>query len=480
MNTHPEYDQRVDDWRKYRLSYNGGDEYLQTYLYEHEKERDKYYQQRLQRAFYPNHCRAIVDTYAAHLFRENIPRSTEEDSETLQRFWANIDLKGNGADSFYEHAAQKVQYGGRVAVVCDRWDPDGGGAVTRAQERQSGRRPYAYLVDTEDIVDWDVNRLGQLNWVAIREPIDVERNWDEPHPGVDHQYRVWTDEEWILLREVEAEDDEDEDTRLVVVDRGAHPVGEPPVTMIYWGFREGIQPVADSALKDLAPMNIRLTNLTSLIDEQIYAHVFNILATPKSTYDELEGVDWSVSGAIPYDDDVSNPPHYIGPDVEKLEAIRAEVKKTEDQIRQLAGLGRVNEETKHAQSGIALSYLTMDKDALLAKFGQRMRRAEAQVDRYALAWMEESPDVGQSREYPEEFDPVDVQNELSDAIKFASLEIPRGSEAAAENIIEAARVRFGGRLDAEELESLEEDLRSRLEDAASGNERPAPSLQGVG
>jgi hypothetical protein len=334
------------------------------------------------------------------------------------------------------------------------------------------------LVTTENIVDWDVGRRGQLNWIMLREPFDVERSWRDPHPGQEWQYRVWTEDEWILLREVGA-DDEDEPPTLEVADRGEHPVGEPPVTMVFWGYRDGVQPVSESALKDIAPMNIRLTNLVSLIDEQIYSHVFNILATPQSTYDSLEAVEWSASGAIPYEDDVANPPHYIGPDVDQLQAIRQEVKKTEDQIRQLSGLGRVNEETKHAQSGIALSYLTMDKDALLGQFGQRMRRAEAQVDRHVLAWMEEPTDQGQSREYPENFDPVDVQHELKDAMQFASLGIPSDSEAAIENIIEAARARFGSRLDAEQLESLEDDLRSRLEGGGSIDEQAAPSLREV-
>ncbi|MFB6374587.1 MAG: hypothetical protein ABEN55_16030 [Bradymonadaceae bacterium] len=310
--THPIYDDYAADWRTYRLSYEGGDDYLDRYLYQHEKEKDEYFRDRRRRAYYPNHCRAIVDTYAAHLFRESIPRSTESDSEILQTFWDNTDLKGNDADAFYEHAAQEVQIGGRVAIVVDRWDPDGGAAVSRAQERAAGRRPYAYLATAEDIVDWDVDRLGRLNWVKIREARNVQRSWAEEHPGTAYQYRVWTDDEWVLLQEVESEDD-DEETKEVVVDRGSHPVGEPPVTFVFWGYRDGVQPVSESALKDIAPMNIRLTNHASLIDEQIYAHVFNILATPESTYDQLEGINWSVSGAIPYDDEVSNPPHYIGP-----------------------------------------------------------------------------------------------------------------------------------------------------------------------
>lgn len=456
-NIHPLYAEHSVDWREYRLAYEGGRPYLSEYVFQHPKEPLRYYQDRVKRAVHPNHMRAVIDTYAAHLYREAIAR--QSDSDLLTQFWGDIDLLGSSADEFYETVAQLVQQGGRAFVVVDRWDPDGGTAETRAQESESGRRPYTYCIGTEDLIDWDVDRLGRWNWAVVREPRDIVRDWNSQHPGESWQYRVWTPDEWILFVE-EEEKGEDGKTQIVQreIARGDHPCGEVPIIPVFWGRRYGSEPVADSAMKDLAPMNRRLTNLVSLIDEQIYGIVFSIMAVPRSTYESLGEVDFSVYGAIPYEDDVSSPPFYLAPEVSPIEVIQAQIEKTEGTIRQLSGLGRVNEETKHVQTGIALSYLTMDKDALLAKFGQRMQRCEQKVNWLAGRWMEQ--EVESKTSYPDTFDPLDLEAELNAALKFSSLGFT--GEAAIENAILVTKARLGPHIEADRLEQIENDVRANF------------------
>lgn len=451
MITHPLYSQQLDAWTEYRLCYEGGAPYLERYLARHTKERQVDFEARLSRAIHPNHTRSVIDTYAAHLYREPIPRTSTV--ATLDALWADMDLLATPADEFYERAAQLVQRGGRVAVVVDRLDPDGGQALTRAQERAAGRRPYAYLVSTEDIIDWRVDRRGQLIWVAIRERVDLEReplslSSEQPAEHV----RIWTRDSWELVELVKGEDGA---WQKLKIDEGTHPCGRVPVAFAFWGARMGVEPVAQGALTDLAPMNRRLTNLVSLIDEQIYQHVFSILAVPRSTWDALEQVNWSVSGTLPFHDEVKATPYYLSPDVGQISAIRAEIDKTEAQIRILSGMGRVNDDIKHVMSsGVALSYITMDKDALLSKFGQRMARLEAEVDNLALAWMAESGEA--DREYPTSFDPADLEAELSHALKFASLNIP--GLATREAWAAITRAYLGSRVSPERLEELVQDV----------------------
>jgi hypothetical protein len=206
-------------------------------------------------------------------------------------------------------------------------------------------------------------------------------------------------------------------------------------------------------------MNRRLTNLQSLIDEQIAAHVFNIMAVPESTWEQLAKVDFSVYGAIPYGDTVSNPPFYLGPDVSQIQVLRQEIEKTESAIRMLSGLGRVNEESKHVQTGIALSYLTMDKDALLAKFAARLSSAENYVDWLALKWMGvESKEPLSSRQYPTDFDPGDLNAELDDALKYATL-VSTGA-AHIENLVLATKARLGAHIEGPQLEEILAEIRT--------------------
>lgn len=448
---HPLYTQQLSQWTEHRMCYQGGPAYLAAYLARHTKERAEDFAARLKRAIHPNHARAVIDTYAAHLYRQPIPRTST--TAMLDALWADMDLLGTPADEFYERAAQLVQRGGRVAVVVDRLDPDGGQALTRAQEQAAGRRPYAYAVDTEDILDWRVDRRGQLVWVAIRERVEDER---EPMAATSsapapERVRVWTRTDWRLLEVTKGE----QGPSTQEVARGEHPCGEVPVAFAFWGTRHGVEPLGDSALTDLAPMNRRLTNLVSLIDEQICQHVFSILAVPRSTWEALEQVNWSVSGSLPFHDETTHTPYYLAPDVGQIAAIRTEIEKTEEQIRMLSGLGRVNADTRHAvTSGIALSYITMDKDALLSKFGQRMSRLEAHVDKLALAWMAETGAA--AREYPTSFDPQDLDAELANAMKFASLKIP--GLVTREAWAAITRAYLGSRVSPERLDELLNDL----------------------
>jgi hypothetical protein len=443
-------------WREYRLAYEGGRPYIDRYLFQHDKERTKDYKVRVRRAVYPNHVGAVVDTYAAHLYREQIAR--QADSDTLVEMWADMDMLGTPADEFYEQVAQAVQVGGRCAVVVDRWDGESDSPIlTRAQEQRAGRRPYAYLVGNEDLIDWEVDRRGRLLWVAVREWHTGEREPGSPHQASVEHMRVWRRDRWELWVE---QVDEDGNGEVVKIDEQEHPVGEVPVTLFFWGRRQGEQPVATSALRDLAPMNRRLFNHISLIDEQIYQYVFSILVMPTSTWDVVKNVNWSVSGGIPVKDDARIAPHYIAPKVDQLAAIRSEVTKTEEKIRQLSGLGRVNEENKSVQTGIALSYLTLDKDALLTKFGGRMARGETSIDRHAQAWMGQAPSEV-SRDYPTSFDPLDLQDELNNALKLISMGVQ--GEALVETVSQALRSWLGPKLSATELDRVLADLRTRLD-----------------
>lgn len=470
VNTHRLYRQNLENWQFYRRSYEGGIEYLENYLFQHPKEQSKYYQKRLERAIYPNHVKAVIDTYAAHLYREPIARMVEGNKsaeEVLRPFWENADLLGTPMDEFSERVAQLVQRDGRCAVVVDRVDP-GRPMVSRAEEKLNGVRPYVYAVEAEHVIDWSVDRLGRFHWVVIRELAQQTRSWSVEQKTPRYQYRVWYPDRWELY--VDNSDSpimtQEDRGSLRLVEQGEHPVGQVPVAWVYWGARQGAEPIADSAIKDLAPMNRRVTNSYSLIDEQIYQYVFSILAVPMSTYSELKSIDWSVSGALPYSDKLSGTPiYYISPDIEQIEAIQTQIDKTEDQIRLLAGLGRVNSEGKSARSGLALSYLTMDKDALLANFSQRMSRLENAIDQFVLAWMEQDADV--NRAYPTKFDPADVEGELNEAI--LAIQLGAQGEYRKEILVQAARTQLQGRVTSERLKEIEEDI---LAQESQGNVPP--------
>ena len=84
---HPLYASMRDEWLFWRLSYEGGRDYLARYLSRHENELGPYFQTRIDRAVYPNITRSVVDTYTAHVFHESV---TREDVAGLAEWHADV------------------------------------------------------------------------------------------------------------------------------------------------------------------------------------------------------------------------------------------------------------------------------------------------------------------------------------------------------------------------------------------------------
>lgn len=477
--THPWYDLLLPDWEFYRQSYEGGGEYLRYNLFQHPKEQTKYYSRRLQRAIYPNHVRAVVDTYASQLYKQPIPRVVQNDE--LSSFWADITNTGVSADEFYQSAFQEAQLYGFLPVVVDRFDPAGAVITTKAQERTAGRRPYVYPVLPQDLIDWRVDRRGELEWVTIREQRDSERAFNQPYQASEEVVRTWTRQGWGLYRvhtqEAEGEAKETDEVRFTyeLLEEGVHELDRVPMVVLYLGKRRGRQPVGESLIKDLAPMARRLTNLVSLIDEEIYQHVFNLMSVGEQTFQQLEKIDFSVAGVIPvYAGEAE--PKYLATDVSQVQAIRAEITATEQAIRFLSGLGRQNEASQSASSGIALAYQNVDKKALMNQMAQAMSDFEHQVDQLSMAWMGQKTDEFPLPHYAVDLEPGEVEDALKQALRFAGLTI--GGEAAIENAIQAARARFGPILnDPTRLEEIIADIKKNYRpplEEGPGSTSPLP------
>lgn len=464
---HPLHDAMRHEWIFWRLSYEGGREYLSRYLSRHENELGPYYQVRIDRAVYPNIVRSIVDTYTAHVFHAPV---TREEVGGLSEWHTNIDMQGNHADEFYRDVLTQLQIYGSCGVLTDRYDPDGFEPVTRAQEAELGRRPYLVVLPPCDIVDWSTDRFGRLRWLIHRDQSTDDRDpLDTGEGTTTSRFKLWTAEEWRLLEVATSETDDGLERRYRVVDEGTHPCGRVPVQFVYFGKRTGRDILGESAIKDLAPLGRRITNLTSLIDEQAYQHVFNIMVVPSSTFKSLKQQNFSTAGCITYEPD-EGVPFYLAPEVDVITVLRSELNTTFREARVLSGLGRQNEDSKAPTSGRSMAFQTMDKVALLRVLSERMSALELEVDRDMLAWMEETADPVPA-EYDTDFDPEALSAQLNEAMLFDSFGI--GGVARAQTMKAIARSYLGPRLEADELKAVLEDIDDRFtpkpeEDALGG------------
>lgn len=448
---HPHYDKLFASWEFYRQSYDGGAEYLANNLFKHPKETSDFYGQRLTRAVVLNHTRVVADTYASLLYQSQVTRTSPDASvsDLLDELWSDADMLGSTSDVFWQEAVTWAQVYGAVHILIDRWEP-GDRPTTRAQERASGRRPYLRLVEPQDLVDWQMNARGELEWAAIREPENTNRTFGKGPGKTETQIRLWTPDGWTLYRHAEADEDK---VTLKKIDAGEHPCGRVPLVTLRLGKRvKGHHPLGGSMMRDLAPLQRRAVNLLSLIDEQLYQHVFNIMFMPESTFERVASMNFSVGGVIPVPDDASVLPQYLAPNLDTVSALREEVRATEREIRFASGLGRQNEDTRAAQSATSLAYQTVDKTALVRSMAGTVSDAEARVYDLALRWM--SPDTAfevDPPRYTVEVAPGVLEQELEDGLKFMSaVSHPDAQAEARAHLVRAylgPRMRDTARLD---------------------------------
>jgi hypothetical protein len=172
---HPEYAARKAMWRQYQDLYAGGDKFRRNagdYLSRRQREPQQVYYERLSRVFYENYIGSIVDWYAATLMRREPMLLFEGTDEGAKRFYGtlaeNCDLRGTSLAGFFRKQLVQTLVCGASYTVVDFPRADGP-ALTRAEEDASGRS-RAYLVDysPEEVINWNYDRSGGLDWVVIR------------------------------------------------------------------------------------------------------------------------------------------------------------------------------------------------------------------------------------------------------------------------------------------------------------------------
>lgn len=467
--THQWYDAMFDLWEFYRQSYEGGPEFLFKNLWRHPQERHVNYNRRLERAVHLNHVRVVVDTYSGHLYRKPFHRSLDNvagpEAEMLEGFWLDVDRQGTASQQFFKKVFRRALFFGVQAVVVDRFDgqPQANPPQTLAEQQARGIRPYAYRVDPTDVVDWAQDEEGAFDWIVIREYKQPPRTFAEPFEKLEERFRVWTRTGWELYRVEAAEADENPDKkyRYVLEESGEHPCGQVPVVFCYVGEQVEQLPIAEPLVRDLAPLVRQLTNKLSLIDEQIYQHVFNILVAPEEVFESLQQTDWSSAGVLRWAGDDNKKPFYLAPSIDQLQAIRAEVRELEMAIRYLSGMGRQNEGQRVYISDTSLAFQTIDKRALLESLGRTMAETEREVSRLALLWQGLDPGEAPLPGFEIDLEPGEIEKTLTDGLRLIALGIPMDSEATLETMIQGARAHLGGRVDPVRMEGIVDDLRAR-------------------
>ena len=163
---HPEFAEMVARWRKWRLCYEGSDEFREAYLEAYSKREDPDdFQRRKKLTYIPGHARSAINIIRNALAVQ-LPDVIRTGSESyLAAMAEDVDTFKNNMSSFVAiQIAPCLLVQGKTFVVVDAPVAPAEGA-TRADDTG---RPYLFSVKAEDMLSWAYDSEGRLSAALMR------------------------------------------------------------------------------------------------------------------------------------------------------------------------------------------------------------------------------------------------------------------------------------------------------------------------
>lgn len=500
---HPEYDANVSHWRFLRASYNGGRSWFRNNIFRYIKEGDKEYADRIERAYRFNHTREVVDLVQKYLFKSDIARNREKAPKEVVDFWDRTTLSGLGIEQFMRQAGTGSSISGRVAIVVDSNMPPVDGTLSVADAKSLGARVYAYIVQTEDILDyaWDEDGDGGLLWVKLRERTRNDADPFNDTGEVIERQRLWTRDGWFLLEirvEKPAIGRSKPIEKTVIVEQGTHNLGVVPVVFADHIMTDNAYFVP-SLIEDIAYLDRAVANYLSNLDAIIQDQTFSQLAIPAQNLMPGEDgyqkvLDLGTKRIFVYDagQGSSAKPEYMSPDPKQAGVILSVINKIINEIYHTIGLAGERTKEDNAvgidnSSGVAKAYDFERVNSLLLSRAAICQRIENKIIELVMRWHQKTPPAEDLVTYPETFDVMRLADELVTAEALAKIDAPK----------ELRREQMKTLLD-KMFPQLRDDLRKQIKDGIdswlegedltlnppsiagkrSGNPVAAPSRQG--
>jgi len=390
----------------YLRSYECGATYLAGgYLFPHQRETPADYKYRKKRAVPPGFAKAVINTYKSLISRTKPSRTWSGDE--FGEFLEDVDKRGTNISNFMlENAFPISQATGMTwilvdqPVVPDLTDSTGETRkLTEADRIALGIRPYLIEYDGTQIINWQFDGFGKLEWVTVR--TGIKKNTT---------YKVWDRWDWTTY-----------DADGTKIDTGFHNLGEVPFVILYNDRSVFDRNIGLSAISNIAYLNREIFNLVSLLQEFMYKQCFNFLALDKSLLTEEGIAVLGSSNAIPVPPG-GFAPMYVSPPSAPAQFLMDQIKDDINRIYQEAGLvDQSAQQVAQAQSGIARAFVFHNTNTLLGKKARNLEEAEMGIAH--LYELYTGQNVKYTVDYADNFDIKDATAELDEVVKFLSLRI---------------------------------------------------------
>lgn len=383
-----------------------------SYLHKHDRETlEEFHERQIRQSHLP------LFQYVVNIYSSGILRSGPEDKPTTgwwREYYDDVDGAGTSMDAFrHEKLALALTFG-RIHVITDR--AAGQPAVNRLQQQLAGDRAWSYLLTPLDLVDWCLDERGRFVWVIVRESAPDLRSPGEAYGEIGCQYRVWTQADWTLYRQVTSDDGK----AWAVAGSGKHGAGEVPISTM-WACRVGRTKsmACESPLCDVLDFDRSFLNDLSEANEIDRAQAFAFLAWPEvegSPIGTIEVGPWR-GASYPAQ---AGPPTYVAPPYEIADSRWRRAQEKLFVVRQLAGASRGKAEySKEERSAAALDVEAEDKRNQMAWWASEMEESDRHQLR--LVSLVQGVDGQPEPRYPRRFDVASVTQQISDLVQISAV-----------------------------------------------------------
>lgn len=173
--THPEFDESMLDWAKYRYTFEGGHAFVEKYLEQFStKENSTDFSRRMKITYCPAHAKAAIMDIKNAIYQRMVDIKREAGPDNYQTACKGedngVDYNGNSMNSFIGRLIlPELLSMAKVGVYIDK-DPIDMYAL-RSENR--GTRPYIYMYPTESIRSWSINKQGILTSLLLQDNVEV-------------------------------------------------------------------------------------------------------------------------------------------------------------------------------------------------------------------------------------------------------------------------------------------------------------------
>lgn len=288
---HPEWSEMSADWIKWRRTYNGGDEFVDAFLFEYSRrEQTDDFTVRKNLTYNPNHAGALIDIIRNAMIAKlpEVTRKGDPVYEDLMR--RDVDMLKSSMTTFIglEVLPLLLSQGKRFVGVDAPTVLNRAGVRTMADDRS---RPYLWAFDAEDMLSWAYDEEGRFRTVLVRETVDVRDHASGLVKGTREQFRYMRTlmEGEVLATPTDGDGNElapfmGPGVMVVVLDKDDKVLMGPIILDIsripIVEYR-----LVESLMKDLADMQIGLLNLNSTDMSFLFRGNFPIYT---EQYDETE------------------------------------------------------------------------------------------------------------------------------------------------------------------------------------------------